>query len=786
MVGPSGEGGQAGWPWLLHWVAGCYNSCEMDPRIGTEFAGHRIEAVIGFGGASVVYLAEHLRLGRKVALKVLAPHLADDAAFRERFIRESRIAAALDHPNIVTVYDAGEIDGNLYISMRHVEGSDLGKLLASHGALEISRTVSILSQIADALDAAHAQGLVHRDVKPANMLIEAPGETTGVDRAYLSDFGISKRTTSREGLTRTGQFVGTVDYVAPEQITAGPVDERTDVYSLGCVLFECLTGHVPFPQETGVATIYSHLHDAPPRLEPFGDRSAGLAGIVQKALAKSRDRRFASCGEMLEAVRRQTVPTTTRTSVRTSVAEPGPAQRGGAHRTGSAAQSAGRRRRAAILSATAAALTVLVIVALTIVLPRTRSGQEGGRDPGPVVPDDAETTGPSGPTEPEPPLQLTWTPGYTLEKFFGGSGRQAILDATVTDDAFVFAVGHVTRDPFSALDDAAVWRSDDGRRWEAIGQASLSQEGDQRMNAVTVFEDVLVAAGQSGSDAAVWTSTDQGENWSMSEALELRGVGATRIRDLVSNGSELIAVGSTGAHVRRDAAVWTSSDALDWRRMDAAAFQAPGQQEMFAATAVGDRLFAVGSTNELGDIDAAVWLLESGIWTRLSTEPFAQTGHEVMLDVGGGGGLPLVAVGCEDPVERCDVGQSPGSDAAVWTSGDGSSWERVSSGGGRFVGEGQQTIWALTTYRGDFVAVGSRGGARGDLDGGVWTSADGVRWRAPTQLSPNVTALGGKGHQTLRALVVYSRHGISLFGFGATNEGEVEDARVWTARVPGG
>ncbi len=244
----------------------------MDPRIGTEFAGHRIETVIGRGGASVVYLAEHLRLGRRAALKVLAQHLADDEAFRERFIRESRIAAALDHPNVVTVYDAGEVDGNLYISMRHVEGSDLGRLLAAEGALEPSRAISILSQIASALDAAHAQGLVHRDVKPANMLVESTADMPDFDRAYLSDFGISKRTTSREGLTRTGQFVGTVDYVAPEQITGEPVDGRTDVYSFGCVLFECLSGRVPFPGGDGGG------HDLQPP-----PRRATVAGRIRRA-----------------------------------------------------------------------------------------------------------------------------------------------------------------------------------------------------------------------------------------------------------------------------------------------------------------------------------------------------------------------------------------------------------------------------------------------------------------------------------------------------------------------
>jgi serine/threonine protein kinase/class 3 adenylate cyclase len=279
---------------------GCGRLAVVDPRIGTELAGHRIERVVGQGGASVVYLAEHLRLARKVALKVLAPHLAEDEAFRERFIRESRMAAALDHPNVVTIYDAGEVDNNLYISMRYVEGSDLSRLLRVEGILETSRMLLILSQIASALDLAHGQGLIHRDVKPANVLVEMLG---GFERAYLSDFGISKHTLTGSGLTRTGQFVGTVDYVAPEQITGEPIDGRTDVYSLGCVLFQCLAGQVPFPREIEVATIYSQLHDAPPRLGDIVEAPAQMDEVLARALSKSKEARYPTCGALVEAAR---------------------------------------------------------------------------------------------------------------------------------------------------------------------------------------------------------------------------------------------------------------------------------------------------------------------------------------------------------------------------------------------------------------------------------------------------------------------------------------------------
>jgi len=760
----------------------------MDPRIGTEFAGHRIESVLGRGGASVVYVAEHLRLGRKVALKILAPHLADDEGFRERFIRESRVAASLDHPSVVTVYDAGEVEGSLYISMRYVEGSDLAKLLAAVGALGPSRTIGILSQIASALDAAHARGLVHRDVKPANMLVEAARGLPGFERAYLSDFGISKRTTSREGLTRTGQFVGTVDYVAPEQITGEPVDGRTDVYSLGCVLFECLCGRVPFPGETGVATIYSHLHGAPPTLEAADDRGPGLDRVVARALAKSKESRYDTCVEMIQAARSElpiSVPTTT-------LARPAPAsdERAApsttdAHGPVRPLRRGGRRRRRVAAASAGAVALVLAAVALALTLPGDGPDPGDSRERAGTSPVAPQPTGPSGPTGSEPPLLLTWSLAYTLEKTFGGSGRQAILDAVVTDEDVVFAVGHVAPGaPTSGLDDAAVWRSHDGHRWKPVGMGSLEEEGDQRMTVVTVFEGLLVAAGWSDSDAAVWTSSDGGETWASSEAPDLGGVGFQRIRDLVSTDTGLVAVGSSGALGEQDAAVWTSLDGALWERMDPLAFGTLGQQELLAAVAVAERVVAVGFTNEFGDIDAAAWTYEGGTWTRVDPGSLAEPEHQIMVDIAaGGGGLPLVAVGCEDPAWRCDTPLATASDAVVWTSEEGASWDRVPPDGGRLAGEGEQAMKAVASYRGDLVAVGNNGGRLGDIDGGVWTSVDGVTWRAPSQVSPTVTALGGPGDQSLRALVVYSRRGITLLGFGVTNEGDVEDAQVWAARL---
>ena len=273
-----------------------------DARIGAELGGYQIESVLGHGGMSVVYLARHLRLKRPAALKVLSPELAQDERFRERFIRESELAASLDHPNIVPIYEAGEAGGVLYIAMRYVEGTDLGALIRDRGALNLVRTAELLAPVADALDAAHAMGLVHRDVKPANILITA-SRGSSREVVYLSDFGLTKRTASVSGLTRSGQFMGTVDYVAPEQVRGQTVDGRADQYSLGCVAFECLTGQPPFRKETEVAVLWAQVNEMPPgasTLRPEVPRAVDRP--LARAMAKEPDHRFRSCAGFVRAL----------------------------------------------------------------------------------------------------------------------------------------------------------------------------------------------------------------------------------------------------------------------------------------------------------------------------------------------------------------------------------------------------------------------------------------------------------------------------------------------------
>ena len=262
---------------------------------GAHIAGCRIDAVAGRGGMGIVYRATQLSLGRPVALKLIAPEHAADASFRERFQRESRMAAAIDHPNVIPVYEAGEEDGRLYLVMRWVAGTDLHKLLRAEGRLDPLRASLIVNQVAGALDAAHAAGLIHRDVKPANVLLSG-------EHAYLADFGLTRFAGADSNLTTAGHFLGTVDYMAPEQFHPGPNDARADVYALACVLFAALTGAPPFLRETVPATMLAHLHDAAPRASKTAGVPSGFDRVLARALAKAPEDRYPSAGDFGRAV----------------------------------------------------------------------------------------------------------------------------------------------------------------------------------------------------------------------------------------------------------------------------------------------------------------------------------------------------------------------------------------------------------------------------------------------------------------------------------------------------
>jgi WD40 repeat protein/class 3 adenylate cyclase/tRNA A-37 threonylcarbamoyl transferase component Bud32 len=283
-----------------------------DPRVGTELAGYRIESLLGWGGMSVVYLAEDLRLKRRVALKLLAAGLAEDESFRDRFLRESELAASIDHPNIVPIYEAGATEDLLFIAMRYVEGLDLNERL-HNGPLHPADAINLLAQVASALDAAHARGLVHRDVKPSNVLLDTGARPDGSDHVYLTDFGLTKRVSGETGVGDDGHLLGTIDYVAPEQIAGDEVDGRADVYSLGCVLYECLVGQPPFRRDSEIAVVFAHLEAAP--TAPSAERPelpAALDAVIARALEKEPEQRYPSCRELARAALAVVVDETSR------------------------------------------------------------------------------------------------------------------------------------------------------------------------------------------------------------------------------------------------------------------------------------------------------------------------------------------------------------------------------------------------------------------------------------------------------------------------------------------
>lgn len=267
---------------------------------GSTFGPFELIRKIGQGGMGVVYEARQPGLNRRVAIKLIAFDRATDEVFRRRFQSESRSAASIEHPNVVPIYDAGEVDGVLYIAMRYIDGVDLGARVAAADGLHPQLTAAIITQVGSGLDAVHAAGLIHRDIKPANVLLAGP---EGREHAYITDFGLAKDSAAKTAYTRSGDVIGSIDYVAPERFLGGRIDARTDIYALGCVLYYALTGEVPFPKPDPPAKMHDHLHAPPPA--PSRLRASvptALDAVVARAMAKEPANRFQSAGDLGRAV----------------------------------------------------------------------------------------------------------------------------------------------------------------------------------------------------------------------------------------------------------------------------------------------------------------------------------------------------------------------------------------------------------------------------------------------------------------------------------------------------
>ncbi|HEU5106285.1 MAG TPA: serine/threonine-protein kinase [Solirubrobacterales bacterium] len=372
---------------------------------GDEFAGYRIESRIGRGGMGILYLALEPGLERRVALKLIAPEAAADEVFARRFAEESRIAAAIEHPNVVPIYAAGEEDGVPWIAMRYVAGSDLGRRLAQAGQLEPEHAVALIAQVGKGLDVIHASGLVHRDVKPANVLLS--GEP-GSEHAYITDFGVARNVATESGLTQTGRFVGTLDYVAPEQISGETIDARVDVYALGCLLYKLLTGEVPFPREGEAARLYAHLHDPPPAPSLYvPSLPMALDDVVVRAMSKAPEDRYPSAGDLGRAAQAALSGTTVSAPERT-VATGAAATREAVRPTEETAKLApasdpppGRRRPLLV-----GGLLALIAAAVAVALIASGGGGDGSGIDGAVG--DTAATETTAKTKPKPePKTLT-------------------------------------------------------------------------------------------------------------------------------------------------------------------------------------------------------------------------------------------------------------------------------------------------------------------------------------------------------------------------------------------
>ena len=714
---------------------------DMDVRPGVELAGHRILQVIGRGGVSVVYLAEHLRLNRKVALKILFRDLADDPDFRDRFIRESQIAARLDHPNVVTVYDAGEVDGLLFLSMRYVEGSDLRHVLSARSTLSPERAIDIVTQVASALDAAHGEGLVHRDVKPGNILLS--GIDTAGERAYLSDFGITKQMATKGGRTRTGQFVGTVDYVAPEQILAEDVDGRADVYALGCVLFESLAGRPPFARPTDVATIYAHLHDDTPHLSHEG--LPGIDGVLQRALAKSKDDRYPTCTSLALAAE-ACLP----------VQEDGPVSspEGAGHER--PIPSGARSARRVLLGVVLVAGIVAAGVAVSSLLADRRGGQAGPTSS--VSPN----TRASGRRPADTSGRILWTRLNAVEQG-DVSGQAVVWAATRVASGTFIAAGH-SDDPD---EDAALWTSDDGRMWVQRALPGVDRGQYERIRDITSRDDVVVAVGYDGGVAAAWYSTDGGTKWATAAGFSGRGQTALRAVAVAPDGS-FFAFGRQVNGAIDDGTLWRSPDGRVWRRVDAPAFEGDGIQAVSAAVSAGDTMVAVGSaTGQAGTLDAAAWEFDGTAWERVDPRVFAQPASQLLSAVAVFGET-LVAVGSQEDVFDSDLSDSV---AIAWVRDAAGTWSEA----GLPQASGASSLGAVISVRDQyFLAAGWATTETGDQDAAVWSSADGRIWiRQP--LTVKTEHLGGSGSQVIRALKMFDeKHRVLAFGEGGNR------ARLWT------
>jgi len=701
----------------------------------------------------VVYLARDLRLDRKVAVKVMAPEVAGDRAFRDRFEREARMAAATDHPNIIPIYDTGEQDGVLYLAMRFVPGTDLRTLLVETGALPSDRAVGILRQVAGALDAAHEQGIVHRDVKPANILLASGSGSDETDHVYLTDFGLTKRfAQASRALTASGQFVGTIDYVAPEQVEGQAVDGRADQYSLACVMFECLTGAVVFGETSDVATLFAHVQQPPPPVTSLRpDLPVEVDEVLAQALAKSPGDRFASCLEFVAAMREAlgawgvpVVRPAGRTPERPVAAPPPPPFPGiGSARPTDAPLEMPASPGTSPPDTGATAEAPPVAPPAPVARPSTPPppGAGGKARPAPEAPPSRPPPGDGAPARPRRPGRALVLAGAAVVVVAGaviawfalnGGGGTPDGDGTTTSPPVGLQLDWRQR-PQDALG---------GSGLQEIGAVTMVARPGPQGNTVAAAGSAVVAGG-ADADAAVWLSHD-GLTWSLAPGEPGLATPGPQVIQGVSGGGRgrLVAVGSDGPPASEDAAVWLSDDGGEnWSRVTGSQRQLGGSGAQSMSRVAGTRvgLLAAGfDTDPVDGKDGAVWISKNGkSWTEITGGDLGGQGEQKVKRIAKRPGTTgFVAAGY-------DTSPGKGTDAAIWLSDDGRHWSQV--GSPDLVGRaGNQTMNDIQEVGDQLVAVGFDDAAGDGRDAAIWISSNGTKWTEVTG-----GALAGAGDQVL-------------------------------------
>jgi serine/threonine protein kinase len=724
---------------------------------GSMVAGYRLEALVGTGGMAVVFRARDERLNRLVALKILDPARASDPAFSHRFFAESRAAAMVDDPYIIPVYEAGEADGTLFIAMRFVQGGDLGGVLAREGALSPARALEFISPVASALDAAHAAGLVHRDVKPANILVDARAGRP--DHVYLSDFGIAKAMIS--SVTLTGQvFIGTADYAAPEQIDGKAVDGRTDQYALACVAYQLLTGAPPFERDQALAVMVAHLHAPPPSLTARRPNLPGAADkVLAKGMAKVQDQRYESCGDFADALRgalglapyrpsRSAIAATRPQRSATAPSEIHPLEAAangtpadpadtvtflshgssggkpaGVAETPAASlmteldrQAAARpkmtpRRRRQVRRAVGVGVPVAVIVAVGAgVAVTTLTGK-------PEVAANSAN-------------QVTLT-GSTFPGYPGQHGTVAV-GSIASDGGTQEAVGSADGHP-------AIWRRGAGGAWTLVSAGSpavYQRPGVENLTSVAHGPAGWIAVGGVVSGAVqqpiVVTSAD-GVTWQALDSLAAFAGPGGYVTGVAAGPHSYVVVGKHVNGDRTFAAMWWSADLRNWVQGSNGGLDGrlkPSTVQAVAATPAG---FVAAGTH---GTDHALWTSADGRNWSLDDMAMPAGASAATLRLVAANGSRVVTAGHA----VTQVGDIP---IVLFSADGGQNWRQIVLEAPGGLG----TVTSLTAAGSGFVAAGQAGPA-GAQRAVTWSSPDGLSWPAATPASGGVrqiTALSASG-----------------------------------------